>query len=99
MVFGLCFFHAYVQERKNFGPLGWNVPYEFSESDVEVALTSLKMLCVDMTIPWKALHYTTCEITYGGRVTDPWDMRCLRTALNKFFSPDALKPGRFFATL
>ncbi|XP_077994098.1 dynein axonemal heavy chain 6-like [Glandiceps talaboti] len=93
MIFGVCFFHAIIQERKKFGPLGWNIKYEFNDSDRECALENLKMYCSDGEIPWDALEYITGEITYGGRVTDIWDQRCLRTVLQRFFAPHTMQEG------
>ncbi|XP_030643583.1 dynein heavy chain 6, axonemal [Chanos chanos] len=92
-IFGLCFFHAIIQERKKFGPLGWNIPYEFNDSDRECALLNLNLYCQSGSIPWDALIYITGEITYGGRVTDAWDQRCLRTILKGFFSPPTIEDG------
>ncbi|XP_053711973.1 dynein axonemal heavy chain 6-like isoform X3 [Synchiropus splendidus] len=97
IVFGICFFHAIIQERKKFGPLGWNIRYEFNDSDRECALLNLSLYCKDGSIPWDALIYITGEITYGGRVTDSWDQRCLRTVLKGFFSPPTLEPGYAFS--
>ncbi|KAA8595375.1 hypothetical protein FQN60_012510 [Etheostoma spectabile] len=98
MVFGMCFFHAIIQERKKFGPLGWNIRYEFNDSDRECALLNLNLYCREGTIPWDALIYITGEITYGGRVTDAWDQRCLRTVLQGFFSPKTLEPAYTFSS-
>ncbi|XP_072930463.1 dynein axonemal heavy chain 6 isoform X2 [Epargyreus clarus] len=91
MLFGVCMFHAVIQERKKFGPLGWNITYEFNASDRECAMLNLQMFCEDGHIPWDALEYITSQITYGGRVTDMWDQRCLTTILKRFFSAATLE--------
>jgi len=98
LVFGLSFFHASVQERRKFGPLGWNILYEFNDSDIQTSWQMLKLFLDEQEeIPWEALVFITGHINYGGRVTDDWDRRCLLTTLQKYYCIDALEDGYLFS--
>merc|ERR1711988_843880 len=91
VVTGLMFFHANLQERRKFGPLGWNILYAFDESDLETSVAILRRFLDEQDqIPWDALRYVTGHINYGGRVTDDQDRRCLMTILGKHLNEKIL---------
>lgn len=86
----LCFFHAVSQERLKFGPLGWNISYEFNESDFETSIEMISLFLEEESIPIEAIKYITGEIIYGGRVTDSIDRRTLSSILSTFVTTEVL---------
>uniref|UniRef100_A0A3P9PW38 Uncharacterized protein n=1 Tax=Poecilia reticulata TaxID=8081 RepID=A0A3P9PW38_POERE len=92
LLLSLCLFHGVAVERKRFGPLGFNTPYEFTDEDLDVCVDQLQMFLEQyQDIPYKVLlKHTAGAVNYGGHVTDIWDERCLLTLLDDFYCPDVL---------
>ncbi|NWU63519.1 DYH1 protein, partial [Pterocles burchelli] len=93
LLLSLCFFHGNMLERRKFGALGFNIPYEFTDGDLRICISQLQMFLSEYTdIPYKVLKYTAGEVNYGGRVTDDWDRRCIMNILEDFYKPEVLNP-------
>ncbi|XP_066267393.1 dynein axonemal heavy chain 2-like isoform X1 [Branchiostoma lanceolatum] len=91
LLFGLCFFHSILLERRKFLQLGWNIIYGFNDSDFEVSenLLSIYLDEYDET-PWDALKYLIAGVNYGGHITDDFDRRLLMTYIADVFSDAAV---------
>ncbi|KAF8278750.1 Inner arm dynein 5-1 [Trypanosoma cruzi] len=97
----LTYFHAVIQERRKFGALGWNIPYQWNQSDFSAALHSISEYIPEdaaVQLPWNALRYMVGIINYGGRVTDFLDTRSLVNILEAYFNEDVVQPGQFNIT-
>ncbi|KAL0220777.1 hypothetical protein RCL1_000631 [Eukaryota sp. TZLM3-RCL] len=91
LFFALAFFHSVLIERRKFRSLGWNVPYEFNFSDLDIC-DKILVSYLDAAnenegkVNWNALRYLTGECNYGGRVTEFFDMITLSTYMKMFYN-------------
>ena len=85
LVYAVCFLHSIVQERRKFGALGFCIPYEFNNSDLEASLNYIEKHMTNNAalgvtkISWKAVRYMVCDVQYGGRITDNLDRELFGT--------------------
>ena len=95
----LAWFHAVVQERKRYCPVGWTKLYEFNDNDAKHALDAIDYW-IDSSaagranlspdkIPWNALHTILTKTIYGGRVDNTFDSDALMAFIKQFFCAKA----------
>jgi dynein heavy chain len=102
LLYCLTFLHAVLQERKKYGKLGWNISYDFNESDFTISRqlmsTYLSKAWADgrTDIPWSSLKYLIGDAMYGGRVSDDMDRRILQTYFDEYFGDFLFSEGQTF---
>ncbi|XP_076621651.1 dynein heavy chain at 89D [Colletes latitarsis] len=105
LIYVLAFYHAVVQERRRYDKIGWNISYDFNESDFNVCTTILDTYLTkafkanDTRIPWNSLKYLIGEVMYGGRVIDSYDRRVSETYMDEYFGDflfDVFQPFHFY---
>lgn len=96
----VAWFHALVQERLRYLPLGWSRRYEFAQADAHAALDAAEEWVAAAAaggrahvapeeIPWAALRALLAESIYGGRLDNPFDQAVLDGMVARLFHPGA----------
>ena len=78
MIFACSFLHAKIIQRRRYGSLGMNIPYEWRMTDFEACVKMIRIMLNNcQTIQWELVRYMVAEISYGGRITDDKDRRLM----------------------
>lgn len=87
LLFSLSFFHGAILERRNFGSIGWNYPYDFNDTDLFISIYQFyEYLNALNSIPFETLQTLLAECNYGGHMNDLCDLRCLKFFTKYFCS-------------
>jgi dynein heavy chain 1 len=95
----LAWFHAVVQERLRYVPIGWSKAYEFSQSDFKGACDVIDYWMDSIgrgrahlspdAIPWRAIKVILKESLYGGRVDNKFDQALMDALLDNVFCAES----------
>ncbi|XP_076392739.1 dynein axonemal heavy chain 7 isoform X1 [Megachile rotundata] len=99
LLFSLCLFHIIIKERKNFGILGWNIPYNFDSTDLQISIMQLQNLINNNDyVPFSILLYFIGECNYGGKIENDFDSRCLKHLLTNYCNSGIIQSHQYTCT-
>lgn len=99
LLFSLCYFHSVVKTKPTYPSTYWNLPHEFTDSDLQVSISLLQVLLPEISgMPWTATEYLVGNMVYGGRTTSPFELMHLSALLRRFCYHKML-PVNFIACL
>ncbi|TPX59802.1 hypothetical protein PhCBS80983_g02245 [Powellomyces hirtus] len=97
--FLLAWFHAVVQERLRYTPLGWSKTYEFNDSDQSMALMVIdkwidsasqgRANIAPEKIPWNAIKTLIKQTVYGGKIDNEFDQKLLDSFVDRLFTAES----------
>jgi dynein heavy chain len=106
----VSFLHSLMQERRKFGAIGWCIPYEFNDSDLEASLAYIEKYLNQLisaqgggaanqtiNIDFLVINTQVCDIQYGGKVSDNVDREILKAYGDKYFKNAISNPTSEFA--
>ena len=89
LLYSLSLFHAVLQERKKFGPIGFNLRYDFNQGDFDTSSELVNIYLSEAPVdevPWDSIIYLIGEVTYGGSIVDETDRIVMNSTLGKFIN-------------
>ncbi|GJN87844.1 hypothetical protein Rhopal_000799-T1 [Rhodotorula paludigena] len=99
LYFLVAWFHAVIQERLRYVPLGWSKTFEFNDADQEAALNTIDAWLASAAkgranvdpanIPWAAIRSLVRETVYGGKIDTVFDQSLLDSFVATLFSARA----------
>jgi dynein heavy chain len=99
LLWGLSLFHATVLERRKYGPLGFNIPYQFTQGDCDVGIGQAFLFLESYDeVPWGSIQVLVTDCNYGGRVTDDRDRRMMSALVERYACADMLEDGHAFTS-
>jgi dynein heavy chain 1 len=103
LYFLLAWFHAVVQERLRYVPLGWSKTYDFNDSDMAAAFNTIDTWLDSVSkgranidpafVPWDAVRTLVKQSVYGGRIDSDFDQKVLDAFVDRLFTAAAYNVG------